>query len=193
MGSPASGGPSVLGKRKAEVDEVSTSLTVERKIARKTTEKSRISSELLDLDMHWIMDLSRISMFIIIELSSSKVKLYDHLRPLEDNLELGLNSMFSFLSRKKDRQILCTMQLFSAVSSEIFFKLYFHPFMRLNSPGQQSAEIGHHYGNPNNHFWGCLHESGLTNRRLDPREDATLPRDFSIGLVRHYLHSFFDL
>ncbi|PPQ88315.1 hypothetical protein CVT25_012375 [Psilocybe cyanescens] len=125
MGSPASGGPSVLGKRKAEVDEVSTSLTVERKIARKTTEKSRIS-----------------------KLSSSKVKLYDHLRPLEDNLELGLNIVFCGIN-----------------------------------PGQQSAEIGHHYGNPNNHFWGCLHESGLTNRRLDPREDATLPRDFSIGLT----------
>ncbi|KAF8877842.1 uracil-DNA glycosylase-like protein [Gymnopilus junonius] len=51
------------------------------------------------------------------------------------------------------------------------------------NPGVQSAKIGHHYGNPNNHFWSCLHESGLTSRRLDPREDATLPKNFSIGLT----------
>jgi len=51
------------------------------------------------------------------------------------------------------------------------------------NPGQQSAEIGHHYGNPTNHFWSCLHESGFTPRKLDPREDFKLPKEFSIGLT----------
>lgn len=51
------------------------------------------------------------------------------------------------------------------------------------NPGQQSAEIGHHYGNPTNHFWSCLHESGFTPRKLDPREDFKLPREFCIGLT----------
>ncbi|CAA7257419.1 unnamed protein product [Cyclocybe aegerita] len=51
------------------------------------------------------------------------------------------------------------------------------------SPGEQSAQIGHHYGNPTNHFWSCLHESGLTSRRLDPREDHLLPKEFSMGLT----------
>ncbi|PPQ72748.1 hypothetical protein CVT26_003028 [Gymnopilus dilepis] len=51
------------------------------------------------------------------------------------------------------------------------------------NPGVQSAKIGHHYGNPNNHFWSCLHESGLTSRRWDPREDATLPKSCSLGLT----------
>jgi len=54
------------------------------------------------------------------------------------------------------------------------------------NPGQQSAEIGHHYGNPTNHFWSCLHESGFTPRKLDPREDVKLPKEFFIGLVRFY-------
>ncbi|KAJ3514863.1 hypothetical protein NLJ89_g2118 [Agrocybe chaxingu] len=54
---------------------------------------------------------------------------------------------------------------------------------RFASPGEQSAQIGHHYGNPTNHFWSCLHESGLTSRRLDPREDHLLPKEFSMGLT----------
>jgi hypothetical protein len=28
------------------------------------------------------------------------------------------------------------------------------------SPGKMSAERGHHYANPTNHFWHCLHHSG---------------------------------
>ncbi|KAF9474451.1 DNA glycosylase [Pholiota conissans] len=51
------------------------------------------------------------------------------------------------------------------------------------NPGQQSALIGHHFGNPRNHFWSCLYESGLTSRKLDPREDFKLPEEFSIGIT----------
>ncbi|KAF9460283.1 uracil-DNA glycosylase-like protein [Collybia nuda] len=51
------------------------------------------------------------------------------------------------------------------------------------NPGQKSAEIGHHFGHPTNHFWGCLHESGFTTERLPPEEDHTLPGRFSLGLT----------
>ncbi|KAF8172677.1 uracil-DNA glycosylase-like protein [Pholiota molesta] len=51
------------------------------------------------------------------------------------------------------------------------------------NPGEQSARLGHHFGNPNNHFWCCLHQSGLTSRKLDPREDYKMPEHFSIGLT----------
>ncbi|KAF9521959.1 uracil-DNA glycosylase-like protein [Crepidotus variabilis] len=51
------------------------------------------------------------------------------------------------------------------------------------NPGEQSSRIGHHYANPTNHFWSCLHESGLTSRKLDPRQDSSLPKDFRYGLT----------
>ncbi|KDR76568.1 hypothetical protein GALMADRAFT_450914 [Galerina marginata CBS 339.88] len=79
---------------------------------------------------------------------SSKVRVYEYLRGIDDNLDVGLDIVFCGIN-----------------------------------PGKKSAEIGHHFGNPNNHFWSCLHESGLTSRRLDPREDASLPKLFSMGLT----------
>ncbi|KAF5380177.1 hypothetical protein D9615_006216 [Tricholomella constricta] len=51
------------------------------------------------------------------------------------------------------------------------------------NPGQKSAEIGHHFGHPNNHFWPCLYESGFTSTRLPPEEDHTLPERFALGLT----------
>lgn len=51
------------------------------------------------------------------------------------------------------------------------------------NPGQNSAEIGHHFGGPTNHFWPCLYESGLTTERLQPTQDHTLPSRFSIGMT----------
>ncbi|KJA13999.1 hypothetical protein HYPSUDRAFT_150900, partial [Hypholoma sublateritium FD-334 SS-4] len=51
------------------------------------------------------------------------------------------------------------------------------------NPGSQSAQVGHHYAGPTNHFWTCLHESGLTSRKMIPREDALLPAEFNIGLT----------
>ncbi|KAH7910968.1 uracil-DNA glycosylase-like protein [Hygrophoropsis aurantiaca] len=51
------------------------------------------------------------------------------------------------------------------------------------NPGFMSAQKGHHFANPTNHFWRCLHGSGLTSRRLPPSEDHTLPDEFNLGLT----------
>ncbi|KAJ6496986.1 uracil-DNA glycosylase-like protein [Mycena vitilis] len=51
------------------------------------------------------------------------------------------------------------------------------------NPGKKSAEIGHHFGNPSNHFWWCLHNSGFTPSQLPPQEDFLLPDRFSLGLT----------
>ncbi|TFK70692.1 DNA glycosylase [Pluteus cervinus] len=50
------------------------------------------------------------------------------------------------------------------------------------NPGKRSAEIGHHFGGPTNHFWPCLFESGLTPARLRPQQDGTVV-DFNLGLT----------
>ncbi|KAJ7741534.1 uracil-DNA glycosylase-like protein [Mycena maculata] len=51
------------------------------------------------------------------------------------------------------------------------------------NPGKKSAEMGHHFGNPSNHFWWCLHHSGFTDTQLPPQEDSNLPDRFSLGLT----------
>ncbi|KAH9005564.1 uracil-DNA glycosylase-like protein [Lactarius hatsudake] len=51
------------------------------------------------------------------------------------------------------------------------------------NPGHMSAVTGHHYANPTNHFWHCLHLSGFTQRLLLPSEDFTLPERYNLGLV----------
>ncbi|KAH8100202.1 uracil-DNA glycosylase-like protein [Cristinia sonorae] len=51
------------------------------------------------------------------------------------------------------------------------------------NPGYTSADIGHYYAHPTNHFWKCLHHSGLTDRLLAPTEDYTLPSAYNIGLT----------
>ncbi|KAH8102047.1 uracil-DNA glycosylase-like protein [Cristinia sonorae] len=69
------------------------------------------------------------------------------------------------------------------------------------NPGCKSAEVGHHFANPTNHFWKCLHQSGmpnraiasatiheklpseLTERLLPPSEDHTLPGLYNLGLT----------
>ncbi|KAK0469691.1 uracil-DNA glycosylase-like protein [Desarmillaria tabescens] len=51
------------------------------------------------------------------------------------------------------------------------------------NPGQKSAEIGHHFGHPTNHFWTGLHAGGLTSSKLPPTEDFTLPELYNIGLT----------
>ncbi len=50
------------------------------------------------------------------------------------------------------------------------------------NPGLRSAEVGHHFAGPGNHFWKLLHDSGLTPRRLSYEEDGVL-LDFGIGLT----------
>jgi TDG/mug DNA glycosylase family protein len=51
------------------------------------------------------------------------------------------------------------------------------------NPGERSAQIGHYYGHPGNRFWWLLHQSGLTERQLDPTEDQTLPDRYGYGLT----------
>jgi len=49
--------------------------------------------------------------------------------------------------------------------------------------GVKSAETGHHFGHPSNHFWKCLHLSGLTSERIPPNEDFTVLERFQLGLT----------
>ncbi|KAG1840815.1 uracil-DNA glycosylase-like protein [Suillus subalutaceus] len=51
------------------------------------------------------------------------------------------------------------------------------------NPGYMSAQRGHHFAHPSNHFWKCLHQSGFTPRLLPPSEDSSLPQIFNIGLT----------
>ncbi|KIP05776.1 hypothetical protein PHLGIDRAFT_128681 [Phlebiopsis gigantea 11061_1 CR5-6] len=51
------------------------------------------------------------------------------------------------------------------------------------NPGCRSAETGHHFAHPTNHFWRALHLAGFTDRQLKPSEDHTLPAAYNIGLV----------
>lgn len=46
-----------------------------------------------------------------------------------------------------------------------------------------SAETGHHFANPTNHFWRCLYRSGLTSTLLPPSEDYSLPDRYNLGLT----------
>ena len=49
------------------------------------------------------------------------------------------------------------------------------------NPGVQTATQGHAYAHPSNHFWKLLHASGLTDRRLAPTEDRSLPARYCMG------------
>ncbi|KAF1955201.1 DNA glycosylase, partial [Byssothecium circinans] len=49
------------------------------------------------------------------------------------------------------------------------------------NPGVQTATAGHAYAHPSNHFWKLLHISGLTDRRLKPEEDRSLPALYCMG------------
>ena len=50
------------------------------------------------------------------------------------------------------------------------------------NPGFRSAAVGHHFANPRNDFWRLLHDAVLTPRRLEPGEQASLPR-YGFGLT----------
>ncbi|CAE6507733.1 unnamed protein product [Rhizoctonia solani] len=52
------------------------------------------------------------------------------------------------------------------------------------NPGQKSAGDGHHFANPLNGFWRCLHQgAGLTDVLVPPSEDHTLPERFGLGII----------
>lgn len=54
-------------------------------------------------------------------------------------------------------------------------------FVGIN-PGLRSAETGHHYAGPGNHFWPLLYESGLVSERLTYEQDARV-LEWNIGLT----------
>src|SRR3984893_756406 len=43
----------------------------------------------------------------------------------------------------------------------------------------RSASVGHYYAHPSNRFWRALHEAGITSRRHEPNEFASL---FELGI-----------
>ena len=50
------------------------------------------------------------------------------------------------------------------------------------NPGLRTAETGHAYSSPTNHFWRLLHGAGLTpDRRCAPADDLRLPELYSLG------------
>ncbi len=50
------------------------------------------------------------------------------------------------------------------------------------NPGRHSGATGYHFGNPRNHLWAALHESGLTTRQLKP-DDASELLESGIGIT----------
>ncbi|KAN0085665.1 Uracil-DNA glycosylase-like protein, partial [Tylopilus felleus] len=50
------------------------------------------------------------------------------------------------------------------------------------NPGRMSAETGHHFANPTNHFWRCLLRSGIL-KHVTLCIDFSLPERFNIGLT----------
>ncbi|WP_152033269.1 mismatch-specific DNA-glycosylase [Bradyrhizobium sp. DOA9] len=53
-----------------------------------------------------------------------------------------------------------------------------HPKLRLvfvgTAASNRSAELGHYYAHPGNRFWRAIHEAGITPRRYQPSEFASL-------------------
>lgn len=94
---------------------------------------------------------------VIATRGSSKEK-YNHLRFLQDYLEPNLNSIPSLV-----RQFWVTDQFYSRILwNQVSLSVWLPTRLLSNeSPGQKSAEIGHHFGGPTNHFWPCLYESGV--------------------------------
>lgn len=50
------------------------------------------------------------------------------------------------------------------------------------NPGLRSGSTGYHFARPGNRFWKALELSGLTDRLLDPSEQALLP-SYGIGIT----------
>ncbi|KAF7983269.1 hypothetical protein HWV62_22906 [Athelia sp. TMB] len=92
---------------------------------------------------------------------------YAHLKGLQDYLTYDLDTLQS-----------------CSVASSIHFMPYTNSSSEHHndSPGYMSADTGHHFANPTNHYYRCLHRSGLTPKLLPPSEDHTLP-DYSLGLT----------
>lgn len=50
------------------------------------------------------------------------------------------------------------------------------------NPSLYSAAVGHHFARPGNRFWPALADAGITDRQLDPAEDARLT-EYGCGLT----------
>ncbi|KAG6853680.1 hypothetical protein C0991_002323 [Blastosporella zonata] len=89
---------------------------------------------------------------------------YAHLQGLPDVLIEDLDGK---ISNSLPVSLLTYLyQLFSGflryqVSHPIISWTVFYSIDSFFSPGEKSAEIGHHYGHHSNHFWDCLHQSGI--------------------------------
>ena len=86
---------------------------------------------------------------------------YSHLRHINDCLEENLDGELP--QGVSTTHASPAIQLYSVESSEAILltvpipELSFAP----SSPGRLSAETGHHFAHPSNHFWKCLHLSGV--------------------------------
>ncbi|KAI0945131.1 hypothetical protein AcW1_001905 [Taiwanofungus camphoratus] len=91
-------------------------------------------------------------------------QMYAHLQPLHDYLQEELDGLSDYCLLRRSLNHVHLVQCYSAGSRE------------------KSAQIGHHFANPTNHFWRCLAGSELTDRLLSPTEDFTLPGKHNLGL-----------
>ncbi|KAI8329418.1 uracil-DNA glycosylase-like protein [Chlamydoabsidia padenii] len=55
-------------------------------------------------------------------------------------------------------------------------------FIGIN-PGLTSAARGHHFAGPTNHFWPCLSDSGLVDRKLTFKDDVLLTTEYGLGIT----------
>jgi len=55
-------------------------------------------------------------------------------------------------------------------------------FVGIN-PGLAAAYTGNYYTGPGNHFWKCLHLSGLTQVAMTAKDDLKLFHDYNIGFT----------
>ncbi|KAH9848995.1 uracil-DNA glycosylase-like protein [Lenzites betulinus] len=92
---------------------------------------------------------------------------YAHLKHLDDHLGQGPDALDILFCGIK---CACDLRALAYVK-------------HILSPGKRSATVGHHFAHPTNHFWKCLHGAELTDRLLDPSEDATLPERYRLGLT----------
>ncbi|KAF4616619.1 hypothetical protein D9613_008893 [Agrocybe pediades] len=121
--------------------------------------------------------------------TKSKVKVYDHLREVEDNLAEGLDIIICGIKKtvlrnrtplREPKQPL--LELSARVWCVSLLTLLAPTFQSL---GSTLTGVGPSSGScncPSVHSPVCF-PLGLTSRKLDPREDFTLPAQFSIGLT----------
>lgn len=102
-------------------------------------------------------------------------QMYAHLQPLHDYLQEELDGLSDYCLLRRSLNHVHLVQCYSAGSSELVHHAseyqswwpstpkprFSHLHSIFNSPGEKSAQIGHHFANPTNHFWRCLAGSGM--------------------------------